>query len=90
MEAQLVEMNQELIEYMQALIAYNAHNLMEACAPKSEPITEVRKYKPRDYVKSTEHERQRSREYYIANRELILEKRRIYNAKLKGRRYSKA
>jgi hypothetical protein len=112
-EIPLVETNQELIEYLQALIAYSAYDLIEACI-KTEPQpptfaglcpldncvspqplpedvkSEIKQYKPRLHVKATEHERQVSRNYYIAHRELILEKRRIYNARLKGRRISKA
>ncbi len=48
----------------------------------------VRQYeRRRGPIKATEHERAVSRAYYIAHREEILEKRRIYNLKIK--RYEK-
>lgn len=85
---QLVEMNQELIEYMQTLIGYNAYYYAQTqTQTQQEPV--IKKYKERVNVKATEYERQKSREYYIANRELILQKRRIHNAKLKNRRICK-
>ncbi len=48
----------------------------------------VKQYQKRSGpIKATEHERAVSRAYYIANREAILEKRRIYHLKIK--RYQK-
>ncbi len=54
--------------------------------PEKSPVT-VRQYQPRKYgVKATEYQRAASRAYYIANREAILEKRRIHNLKLKSKK----
>jgi ABC-type transporter lipoprotein component MlaA len=77
----LVQINHELINYI--LSQYNYTDILLQQQQQQQQQQIVKKYKPRSNVKSTEHERMRSREYYIANRELILQKRRIHAAKLK-------
>jgi len=74
----LVQINHELINYI-----LSQYNYTDILLQQQQQQQIVKKYKPRSNVKSTEHERMRSREYYIANRELILQKRRIHAAKLK-------
>ena len=76
-----MEQNQETILYYMKLIALPQAEQEQ----EQEQTMVVRQYKPRKYsVRATEHERAVSRAYYITHREEILEKRRLYNLKLKA------
>ena len=76
-----MEQNQETILYYMKLIALPQAEQEQ----EQEQTMVVRQYKPRKYsVRATEHERAVSRAYYITHREEILEKRRLYNFKLKA------
>lgn len=73
--------NQDTIMYIMKIMS-----LSQAQQEQEQDQTiEVRQYKPRKYsIRATEHERAVSRAYYVAHREEILEKRRLYNLKLKA------
>jgi hypothetical protein len=76
-----MEQNQETILYYMKLIALPQEQQEQV----QDQTIEVRQYKPRKYrIRATEHERAVSRAYYVAHREEILEKRRLYNLKLKA------
>ena len=85
------EQNHELIMRCMMLVTQSySGSEVPTCQPVTQYVNvgSVKKYQDRRRpIKATEHERARSRAYYIANREAILEKRRLHNLKLK--RYQK-
>jgi hypothetical protein len=81
--------NQETIMYCTKLISSAQAEMEERKAQEEQekPTITVRQYQPRKYrIRATEHERAVSRAYYIAHREEILEKRRLYHLKLKSKK----
>ncbi len=88
-----INQNSDTIMYCMKLISLGQAEMEErkeqaqAQAQTRRPIITVRQYQPRKYrIRATEHERAVSRAYYIAHREEILEKRRLYHLKLKSRK----
>ncbi len=88
-----INQNSDTIMYCMKLISLGQAEMEErkeqeqAQAQTQRPIITVRQYQPRKYrIRATEHERAVSRAYYIAHREEILEKRRLYHLKLKSRK----
>jgi hypothetical protein len=88
-----INQNSDTIMYCMKLISLGQAEIEErkeqeqAQAQAQRPIITVRQYQPRKYrIRATEHERAVSRAYYIAHREEILEKRRLYHLKLKSRK----
>jgi hypothetical protein len=78
-----MEKNHDTIMYCMKLSSMIQNQNQE----KAKETITVRQYQPRKYrIRATEHERATSRAYYIAHREEILEKRRLYNLKLKSRK----
>ncbi len=78
------ENNQELIMECIKIVTSTPYPPSSPCPT----IQTVRQYQKRSGpIKATERERAASRAYYIANREAILEKRRLYHLKIK--RYQK-
>jgi hypothetical protein len=77
------EQNQELIMQCMMMVTHTPSSGGEVPTCQT-----VRQYQKRSGpIKATEHERAKSRAYYIANRAAILEKRRLHNLKIK--RYEK-
>jgi len=71
---------QELMQKQMQMQKQEQEQEQEQEKAPEKPKTTVRQYQPRKYpIKATEHERAVSRAYYIAHREEILEKRRLYH-----------
>ncbi len=78
--------NHDTIMYCMKLVSLEQEERKEQEQQQKQPII-VKQYQPRKYrIRATEHERAVSRAYYIAHREEILEKRRLYHLKLKSRK----
>ncbi len=85
--AQIVKKNMEENSYLyqQLLERERSTNLKETSSVVEPTIKKYQQKVPRK-IKATEHQRAISRAYYIAHRDEILEKRRIYNLKLKSKK----
>lgn len=90
-----INQNSDTIMYCMKLISLGQAEMEErkeqeqaqAQTQAQQSTITVRQYQPRKYrIRATEHERAVSRAYYIAHREEILEKRRLYHLKLKSRK----